>query len=1514
MATTVTVSVKNASAQPSTNGGATTNFTGLQTLHLESGELWTVNGRATGGLVILRYSGTDFTTLTEYVVSGSTGQKMSDYSMYMYGSYLHIIWRHDRDGNSVFKDLYYARFDRVNKTFEVTGELIYPDADGYSNQNARPTILGRENSFNSTTDTVSVITPSGYRSMGTDHATTNILRHYQFGSSSDPWVDQGEIGVDNSLVTSYKFLNSKAGGNTLFFYLSASDQSTGNDGTLDYTARPSPTLNTTNANGVSLTDLDKLYYISKGSGAGGVYDPITDRLFLVTGTTNNAQTVLLVFSRSSTELTQVGSTIVLPIPEHAYDMVVADGVIYGMHPEFGNAGSVPWFSISVADALAGSTTSLESGYAAIQAQSDQFGQFPVRGVHATVSGSDAVFYLFTYYSIATVTLSAPAGVVTVAATPTSKDVTVTAYNPSITIAGLTEATPTVKGLTLTKYDPFVNIVKEKKAVTTAVNLAITPYRPIVNLESAVVAQPTVKSISLTEYNPTVLTENVTWRAYTTVKSIGVTAHQPTVEVKSIYDGFYQGSGVLPPLGLTNLLITDVSKVNKPEDAYSTTDIIGTSWGVTGASTLGPDGVLDITKAYDLGDRFIDIIQSWDLFSVPPKALEVTSRWATYKTVVPGGEIDVKRSFKCQVTAVANTIDITNNYQTYGKTFYDIFLGLVNDLRAELGLAVMISPVSSEDNVAYKNAMQFHTNQIGHLQQLDHQSPVFPEEVRTPLKRAKLLYDADTTGAGEVILSTAVPTLDNSVDWVESAPYLTATARFNGWYNSPPHYAIMTADWVVGSNPKLLYGVSCFTKDTLSSDLLGGTFGTTGIPSTRVVSGALFVDTSGVSTVEYTLDIKQKYELGAFAVIDISKAYITDRFINVRNDHVSSYAIKVAADHISPTRGVVFTKHIAPIWWQVKTAHVSIQDSGLEVRAQHKSRYNIDEYIRVAADHISIHSNKVLATHVSAYNDSSLISVRHISPYSNAAVIRTHHVAAYRDLKPVSTYHVSGFGDAAVIRANHASAYGDLAALRASHLSSYSDSAVVRTSHLSSYDNAHKVRQDHVAAYLSKDKVKLSHVSYYSDANKVRVDHVTPLWDLFSVKASHAASYSLNHQVLQTHQAPIVFTTTTKAEHTGVNSLLTYNPVRADNIAIYNMADRSSEVYKFETYAMYKGIKREIVDVSLRTSEDDTMYVGGFTVLRIEDYVGYVRDEPITIRLAGEDYELIIDNKDIRRGSQVGVDLNVTVIGSLAKMKAPRVGPLTKTYDTATTAEDIVTDLLPGYTITWNMVNWPLPAFRVAFSDTEPLAAAKTLVQAGGGVIETLPDGTVNVRKRYDVALNSMKGNYSMTLSDYVDNLSSSEAPEYNEGFDRIRITEQQTSFSDVIEYDPDTEDGVDLRSGTLRVYPSPLRDSINVTTTSLNPVALNFIGTSTREVEVELEFTEGEANLSYPIQSVVSVEWYSAPLSGLAYETYGRSLTTDKTVNEGYGVALVKYLAVSTDYSVLLQTTEPIQFLVEDIT
>lgn len=328
------------------------------------------------------------------------------------------------------------------------------------------------------------------------------------------------------------------------------------------------------------------------------------------------------------------------------------------------------------------------------------------------------------------------------------------------------------------------------------------------------------------------------------------------------------------------------------------------------------------------------------------------------------------------------------------------------------------------------------------------------------------------------------------------------------------------------------------------------------------------------------------------------------------------------------------------------------------------------------------------------------------------------------------------------------------------------------------------------------------------------------------------------------------------------------------------------------------------DVS--ASEGGYAWEGNFDLADINDYVRFVRGDSFVVDLYGEVWTFLVDGKELSRRAPADVSARIIGISPSAAYVSPRATLRDYTWATPVTALAVATELISA--VSWGVVDWIIPGYRLAFSDAEPMEVVRRLAEACGGTVESDLDGTVDVRPLYpvspvDYAITSPDQTYVELLDIYA----TSEAYNFGEIFNKYRILDSQPIESDRIEW---IEDYSGAFTGYLRVYPAPWR--VNVVLSHTADALEVIIGSQVvmyREERELIEIFKGRGSTAYPIFQIILVEWEDTNLGGLAHAPDSPDFTVVGPAQNS--AAYVTYQTRSLNYRATTSSGRPAQFLLE---
>ena len=206
-----------------------------------------------------------------------------------------------------------------------------------------------------------------------------------------------------------------------------------------------------------------------------------------------------------------------------------------------------------------------------------------------------------------------------------------------------------------------------------------------------------------------------------------------------------------------------------------------------------------------------------------------------------------------------------------------------------------------------------------------------------------------------------------------------------------------------------------------------------------------------------------------------------------------------------------------------------------------------------------------------------------------------------------------------------------------------------------------------------------------------------------------------------------------------------------------------------------------------------------------------------------------------------------------------------------------------------------------------LAAARNIVAAIGGIVESNPDGAVVCRRRHPVSI-PQYGNVAAAHSLFdADVISASAQIAPMHGFNRVTVANEEggsMASADRIEYVADEDD---RNRGTVRAYLAVARAVVLAHTGHPSTVIASLGAVTRTEVET-VEFIEGRAGTRYPVTAVLSAAWQHADLGTVTAD--GQTLIA---ATAGYSLLRIIYTTTSLDWRVALPIDQEVQFVLVDV-
>ena len=320
-------------------------------------------------------------------------------------------------------------------------------------------------------------------------------------------------------------------------------------------------------------------------------------------------------------------------------------------------------------------------------------------------------------------------------------------------------------------------------------------------------------------------------------------------------------------------------------------------------------------------------------------------------------------------------------------------------------------------------------------------------------------------------------------------------------------------------------------------------------------------------------------------------------------------------------------------------------------------------------------------------------------------------------------------------------------------------------------------------------------------------------------------------------------------------------------------------------------------------EGQSVWMGEFVLSSRDSYARTKVGHVIEMEILGEVFSLRVDSRTIRRS--LGVEqYTVSAISPLGFKDAPFANETTIHYAAAVGARKAVEDIL-NTDVQWHLPRWMIPAGALSMAGVTPLQAARAIVEAVGGIIESLPNGDINCRLRDPVNIPDYA---TATVDHYFDDsdwvtLGSTDAPA--KGFNRVMIS-NSTSVANTDKLEV-IMDPLDSRKALIRAYLAPQRP-VSLVHTGAPETVIVALGVIERTEFEVIEFVAGKASLKYPAKALISRVWQHTDLGAIAVS----GTTATASVADGYSLAAVSYTVQTTDWQVSSSLYENVQFLLVD--
>ena len=414
---------------------------------------------------------------------------------------------------------------------------------------------------------------------------------------------------------------------------------------------------------------------------------------------------------------------------------------------------------------------------------------------------------------------------------------------------------------------------------------------------------------------------------------------------------------------------------------------------------------------------------------------------------------------------------------------------------------------------------------------------------------------------------------------------------------------------------------------------------------------------------------------------------------------------------------------------------------------------------------------------------------------------------------------------------------------------------------------------------------------YGDMHQARVGHLTLYSDLGTCRRSMRFPYWLTQQAAVRHVLGYDVTNV--------------NPFTKRLTASWSLlGDARLQAVVNSPEMTWNGRTIRIVEATLSCDEESPVWIAQVEIAELADFAAIGIGDTITLALGLEAFLLVVDGKTLSRESVAERRCELSAVSPVALLDSPFAGTIRFYQPIAESAEAAVESLIGP--VTWQLPNWIIPAGRLMLEGVTPLAAARNIVAAIGGIVESNPDGTVVCRRRHPVSIPQYSAEtvaHSLFDADVISTRSQI-AP--SRGFNRVTIANEDGaagSSSDRIEFLADADDD---NRGTVRAYLVATRPVV-LTHTGNAATVIASLGTVSRSETETVEFVQGRASTRYPATVITSAVWQHTDLGAVSAD--GQSLVA---ATAGFSLLRVTYTVTSLNWRVALSIDEEVQFVLVD--
>jgi hypothetical protein len=332
-----------------------------------------------------------------------------------------------------------------------------------------------------------------------------------------------------------------------------------------------------------------------------------------------------------------------------------------------------------------------------------------------------------------------------------------------------------------------------------------------------------------------------------------------------------------------------------------------------------------------------------------------------------------------------------------------------------------------------------------------------------------------------------------------------------------------------------------------------------------------------------------------------------------------------------------------------------------------------------------------------------------------------------------------------------------------------------------------------------------------------------------------------------------------------------------------------------------GVAVDPLAIDLTWGRDQYTISATVTLADAADYALAQVGTPVVLTLHGTDYHVQVESRQ-RQRSHGEWSYTISCLSPAAWLDAP----YSATINGAQTglASVVAATLAGTISLSWATVDWTLALGDLFATDQTQLALIRQLAAAPGGVLLSLPDGSLVVEPAYPVAVNVWpQSAASAVIREGMDVLSSGETDDHRPGYNVYLITDQ-VSAADTLRIDTESESAL---VSLLRVYQTPWVDDFDFRHTGGNWVQLEDLGIEERPVDEVIEFIAGEGRTQFPVYALATAIWQQVNLGAVSFIEAG----TLTAAVDGESLLALTYTTRCRRYRARDSRSEQVQFVAE---